>query len=211
MSCFATISEKANLFVSLLHHLRKFSSKSEDSDDQNLFRGSSSYLAAARVAHILTGMQAAEAKKMGINEDQRWRYLKLESAKANLTPRMGGATWFEMVSETVGQGESIGVCKLSPIKQIEEIKKAEKAMSALGDAKAFLLSVMMIGEDMSFKELQNKAAISGYSRHDPHIGRFREHLMDAVKLHSKDFKFIEGEHGRPAIQRLTTSEETILD
>lgn len=112
------IAQQAECAVVLVHHTRKHPSGSAESyvGDQDSGRGAGALTALARIGVTLYGMSEKDAKKYRVDERERWRYVRLDDAKANLSPMRGdaGARWFRRESvdlETSGDdvAESVGV------------------------------------------------------------------------------------------------------
>jgi hypothetical protein len=80
--------------VDIPHHVHKGQLAPGDADSG---RGSSGIRDAARLVFTLTIMTEAEAKAFSIDPDQRFAYIRLDSAKINLAVRSGAATWFRIV------------------------------------------------------------------------------------------------------------------
>ncbi len=97
------IAQMAQCAIILVHHTRKHPAASADTaiGDADSGRGAGALMNAARVGLTLYSMTADDAKKLGVGESERWKYVRLDDAKANLTVRRTGldaANWFERVS-----------------------------------------------------------------------------------------------------------------
>src|SRR5262249_20319147 len=57
---------------------------------------------AARLVFTLTVMSVNEAQTFNIEPDQRYSYVRLDSAKVNLSVRSGAATWFRIIGVPIG-------------------------------------------------------------------------------------------------------------
>jgi len=79
----------------------------------NTARGASSLLGVARVVQTLYGMSPKDAERYGIKEEDRYRYVRLDDAKANLSLISPDAKWFERIGVTIANGDEVGV--LSPV------------------------------------------------------------------------------------------------
>jgi hypothetical protein len=71
--------------------------------DSGARRGASAQVDADRLDFTLTVMDPDAAKTFGIAENDRRQYVRLDSAKVNLTPSIA-ALWFRLVSVNVGNG-----------------------------------------------------------------------------------------------------------
>lgn len=112
---FREIARKAGCAVLLVHHTSKPQQGSSDghAGNMNTARGASSLLGVARVVQTFYGMSSKDAEKLGVKEEDRHRYIRLDDAKANLSLIDANALWYERVSVTIGNGDEVGV--LQPV------------------------------------------------------------------------------------------------
>jgi AAA domain len=96
----ARIAHETNAAVELVHHLRKNGNGAEPSAEDA--RGASALVNAARSVRILSTMSKEEGEAAGVEE--RRRFFKVASAKANLAMAPDHATWRELVSVSLGNG-----------------------------------------------------------------------------------------------------------
>lgn len=116
------IAQYAQCAVILVHHTRKHPSASPDTavGDADSGRGAGALMNVARVGLTLYGMSAEAAKRLRVPENERWRYVRLDDAKQNLSVKKEGveyAQWFEKVGvdlETSEDGVSEQVGALRP-------------------------------------------------------------------------------------------------
>jgi hypothetical protein len=87
--------------VDVPHHVHKGMISAGDADAG---RGSSGIRDAGRLIYTLTPMSEDEASMFNIAADERFSYIRLDSAKVNIAPRDGEATWFHLVGEPIGNG-----------------------------------------------------------------------------------------------------------
>lgn len=100
MDQFARIAHEADAAVLLVHHSRKgFVAGEMDSA-----RGASSMMSAARVAVTLQTMQPEEAVDMNVPEVERRFYVRIDNAKANLSPPSFEAEWLKLESQNLDNG-----------------------------------------------------------------------------------------------------------
>jgi hypothetical protein len=106
------IAHEANVPIWLAHHFRKGGA----AGDADAFRGSSVIQNAARVMETLTRMTTDQAKALGIAEEDRRRFVRLENAKVNLTEAPADGQWFRIHGVPLGnrtekypKGDLIGV------------------------------------------------------------------------------------------------------
>lgn len=69
-------------------------------------RGASAIILAARSARVFNFMTSNEAEKLGITEDDRWRYIRISNGKANMGP-IGKANWIKIEAEIMPSGEEV--------------------------------------------------------------------------------------------------------
>jgi hypothetical protein len=96
----ARVAQETNTAVELVHHLRKGTVGQEPSADD--VRGASALVNAARSVRVLASMTKEEAENAGV--DERRRYLRVTPVKANLTLPSDVATWRQLVSVPLGNG-----------------------------------------------------------------------------------------------------------
>jgi hypothetical protein len=92
------VANKANCCVLLVHHFRK----GGVSGDATAFRGASALIDAARSALSLASMSEDEAKRLGVDIDDRWRYVRVDNAKLNLAPPPESTLWLKLIGEDLG-------------------------------------------------------------------------------------------------------------
>jgi hypothetical protein len=93
------IAIESRIAVDVPHHIHKGQVVAGDADAG---RGSSGIRDAGRLIFTLTIMSTAEAADFNIEPDQRFSYVRLDSAKVNITARSGAATWFRIVGVPIG-------------------------------------------------------------------------------------------------------------
>jgi hypothetical protein len=100
MRLYAEIAEKADAGVVLVHHTRK----GAEAGSLDSLRGGSTQGGGARSVITLAPMSADEAGKLGIAEDQRRLYVRVDDAKNNMAPP-GRAQWIKLESVSLGNGD----------------------------------------------------------------------------------------------------------
>lgn len=95
------IAQATGAAILLVHHVRKGSTTAEGMDAG---RGGSALRDAARVGLTMAGMTSDEAKELGIPDGERWQYVRLDDAKANLAPKANRARWFRLNMTSLGNG-----------------------------------------------------------------------------------------------------------
>jgi hypothetical protein len=94
-----SIAVDAKIAVDIPHHVHKGQIAPGDADAG---RGSSGIRDAGRLIFTLTPMSADEADDFGIEPDQRYSYVRLDSAKVNIALRSGAPTWFKLIGVPLG-------------------------------------------------------------------------------------------------------------
>lgn len=98
-TAWAEIGDACRCSIELVHHVRKGATV-----DIDAARGGKALTDAARVGQIMVAMLPEEAEKLGISEADRWRHIRLEDAKVNLSPRGTAARWFRLEMVELGNG-----------------------------------------------------------------------------------------------------------
>ncbi len=100
VKAWARVAKAADCVIVLVHHTSKEGSAEVKT---NSARGASALSNAARSLLTLNRMTTDDAKKYGIEEDERWRYVVVSDDKHNRTPAEKG-TWFHRNSVELGNG-----------------------------------------------------------------------------------------------------------
>lgn len=105
------VARKGNCAVALAHHVRKGPVDSIESA-----RGAKALTDSARIGLLLSTMNEEDAGLLGIKPEDRLQYVRLDDAKANMSPRAPKAWWFRLTSvtlnnadETYPNGDTVGV------------------------------------------------------------------------------------------------------
>jgi hypothetical protein len=93
------LADKYDVAIDLLHHVRK---GAPDPGNADTARGASANVNAGRLVYTLTTMSSEEAERFGVAEDDRRAYVRMDSAKVNITRSAGQAKWFHLVSVQIG-------------------------------------------------------------------------------------------------------------
>jgi hypothetical protein len=102
------IARKTSCAVLLVHHTRKYAQGM--SGDADAARGAGALVGVARVVDTLFNMSEEEAALFNVPLDERHRYVRFDTAKANLSLVTFNAKWFLKASEPVGNGgDEVGV------------------------------------------------------------------------------------------------------
>jgi hypothetical protein len=98
------IADLTGCCIVLVHHFRKLNGEEGSIDS---VRGGTAIIGAVRTARVMNTMSDTEAVKLGIDEAQRRRYVRIDDAKNNLAPPADKAQWIELVSVDLGNGSGI--------------------------------------------------------------------------------------------------------
>ena len=105
------IARTTGCAVQLVHHTSKPPQGTSDSHagNMNTARGASALVGVARVVQTLFAMSAADAQRVGIDEEEAHRFLRLDDAKANQSLISGRARWYRRESVELANGDEVGV------------------------------------------------------------------------------------------------------
>src|SRR6516164_8570663 len=95
----ADLAIRFNVAIDAPHHVSK---GMVDPGNANRGRGASAFKDAARLVYTLSKMTQEEASKLGIDEGDRWRYVRVDSGKVNIAPAAATAKWFRLVGVPLG-------------------------------------------------------------------------------------------------------------
>ena len=105
------IGRSTGCAVLLVHHTSKPPQGASDSHagNMNTARGASALVGVARVVQTLFAMSAADAERVGADEDEANQFLRLDDAKANQSLISGRARWYRRESVELANGDQVGV------------------------------------------------------------------------------------------------------
>ena len=106
LAAFRGFAKDTNTGVMVLHHDRKGVGIAGDVDRM---RGASALQGAARIVLTLTRMTEEEADALGIPQEDKASYIRIDNGKANYT-KLGEAMWYKLTSQTIANGENIAAC-----------------------------------------------------------------------------------------------------
>jgi AAA domain len=98
------LAAKHNVAVDAPHHTSKGQAEPGNADRG---RGASAMKDGGRLIYTLTAMSPEEAEAFTISEDERRRFVRMDSAKVNITPFMGTAKWFKLVGVRLGNATEL--------------------------------------------------------------------------------------------------------
>ncbi len=105
VKAWARVAKEADCAIILVHHTSKAGSQEVNA---NSARGASALVSAARSVLAINRMSPDEASRLGIPADQRRRYVSVQDDKHNRAAAEV-ATWFELKSQALGNGDDVGV------------------------------------------------------------------------------------------------------
>lgn len=100
VTAWAEVADQGGCAVLLVHHTRKVPAGGDGGADAA--RGAKAVVDAARSAVLLTPMEREEAAQLDVPEAERWRYVRMDDAKANLAPRGAAARWLRLDTVPLG-------------------------------------------------------------------------------------------------------------
>jgi hypothetical protein len=95
------VAEDAHASLLLIHHRRKGTDPNEGIDAA---RGGKALSDAARIGLVMNRMSPEEAERADIADKERWRYVRIDDAKVNLSPKIERATWIKLVGVPLNNG-----------------------------------------------------------------------------------------------------------
>lgn len=95
----ASLADKANCAVDIVHHLRKVADREGTVEDA---RGAVSLIGAARSVRVLNRMSEEAAKSAGVSKEERQSIFSITCGKSNLTPTTGASDWRKLVGVPLG-------------------------------------------------------------------------------------------------------------
>lgn len=105
------IAERTGAAINLVHHVRKQNGESATADSA---RGASALIGKARSVLVYNRMTEEDAKTLGIEEQERRFFFRVDNDKANLAPPEAG-DWYRMNNVDLDNGDSVGVaCAWTP-------------------------------------------------------------------------------------------------
>lgn len=109
MSIIRRIARDAGVSVLVSHHTSK-GSNSSGKGDADAIRGAGAIINSARVAVMISGITDGDRKEFGIAEEDKYSYIRLDDAKANMFQRTGHAIdYLKWQSIRLTTGDMVGV------------------------------------------------------------------------------------------------------
>jgi RecA-family ATPase len=116
---FGKLAERCDCAFVIVHHTRKGAA----AGDIDSARGAGSLSAAARCAIMFSVMSPEDATKMGIPEEKRKWFVRMDDAKQNMSPPADSATWYERVSVRLANGDSVGTLAPADTDKYLQVKR----------------------------------------------------------------------------------------
>lgn len=106
-----SIAQKTGCAMDLVHHTVKNHTGNTEAraGDMNAARGAGALAGAVRAAYTLSPMSDKSIALLGIAPEEGWRYVRLDMAKGNYSPRDKTAYWFRLESVALGNGARDGL------------------------------------------------------------------------------------------------------
>jgi RecA-family ATPase len=104
---FGVIAEQVRAAIDLVHHTRKPAGGQTEMTVEDA-RGARAIIDAGRASRIFNRMSPKEAEAAGIELDERWRYFRSDTGKANMAPP-DVAAWSELISVIIANSDNVGV------------------------------------------------------------------------------------------------------
>lgn len=192
---YRTIAQVTGCAVILIHHTKKLQDATSEGHEGNMdtLRGASALQGVARIIATFFGMSPKRAKDFNVREEDRWKYVGLMMAKANMSAATFDVRWFEKIGQRIGQsvedidGEEIGV--LRPVK----LQRGNNE-SLTDNTRAMLLDIEAEcdGETLALKDIAAGLA----SSYPMHLGKNEKTLERAIRRMFDDGKkSYEGKRG----------------
>jgi hypothetical protein len=99
MQLLSDMAIKYKIAIDMPHHISKAGG---DAGNANRGRGASAMKDAARLVYTLTAMSTEEATTYGVEEPERRRLVRMDSAKVNIAPPPDTAHWFKLIGVPLG-------------------------------------------------------------------------------------------------------------
>ena len=101
----AQIAIEKKIAFDILSHERKSGAGGGEAGDADRARGASAVKDGGRLMYTITAMSSEEAQTFGVDDEQRPRIFRVDSAKFNLGPAQR-ATWFRLIGVSLGNASA---------------------------------------------------------------------------------------------------------
>jgi hypothetical protein len=106
MQVLSDLATKYDIAIDTPHHVSKATGPAEPGN-ANRGRGATAMADAARLVSTLTTMSTEEAEMFGVAETERKQYVRVDSAKVNITRNGGAPKWFRLVGVRLGNATDL--------------------------------------------------------------------------------------------------------
>lgn len=110
VSIFKVLAGKQGIAINVAHHTRKANGDSEaHAGDAESGRGASAIKDAARAAVTIARMAKKTAEKLGIPDECRGDYIRMDVGKMNFAAHHSKANWYRIEQVILSNGDTVGV------------------------------------------------------------------------------------------------------
>ena len=110
VSIYKAVAGKMGIAINVAHHTRKANGDSEaHAGDAESGRGASAIKDAARAAVTIARMSKKTAEKLGIPEEFRGDYIRMDVGKMNFAAHDSKANWYRIEQVVLANGDTVGV------------------------------------------------------------------------------------------------------
>lgn len=182
IALYRRLAQEANCAVCLVHHTSKPPGGSSEgfAGNANAGRGASAVVNTARVGLTLFDMSIQDAKRYGVAEHVRNRYVRLDDAKVNLSLRSATANWMYRESIAIGNGDELGVLK--------PVTLVDRELTLGDDLLTRVFEIMEPLEQISLVEL-TRELMKDAMYHDEKEPTLRRYLREQLVNIQSDGKF----------------------
>ena len=110
VSIYKAVAGKMGIAINVAHHTRKANGDSEaHAGDAESGRGASAIKDAARAAVTIARMSKKTAEKLGIPDECRGDYIRMDVGKMNFAAHDSKANWYRIEQVVLANGDTVGV------------------------------------------------------------------------------------------------------
>ena len=128
------VADETGASIVLTHHIRKTNGEEAGVDS---IRGANALIGACRSALVINKVGEEDLLKLGVSEEQARGVIRLDNAKSNLSPPAEKATYCQMQSVLLPNGEYVGVAVPFEMPQLFDgvsVKHAREVQMKVGAA-----------------------------------------------------------------------------
>lgn len=113
MQTFKQIAREGNVANLIAHHTTKASGARQEErvGNMDVSRGASGIVYKSRIAYTLMNATATDCEELGLRDDERGLYVRLDDAKMNLALASNRPSWFKRETVLLGNGDAVGVLR----------------------------------------------------------------------------------------------------